>query len=257
LFEKTSGDVVLPIVIKVSGHELDDAAWLARFVEVIREQKQPLIIVHGGGREITEMQQKMGITPQYVDGLRVTDAASLALVEMVLCGTVNTRLVRLLVNAGVDALGISGADRGIVRAAKLQHPTQDMGYTGDVTTVRGDVLLGWLAEGITPVVAPICLGSDSTYNVNADHVAGAIAGAVGAERVLFLTNVPGVMIDGQVQTTLTAAQTEMLIADGTIFGGMIPKVRTALVALANGARSAVITDLDGLHIGGGTVFTPS
>lgn len=247
----------MPIVIKVSGHELDDTAWLARFVEVIRQQKQPLIIVHGGGREITEMQQKMGIMPQYVDGLRVTDAASLALVEMVLCGTVNTRLVRLLVKAGVDALGISGADRGIVRAAKMHHPTQNMGYTGDVTTVRGEVLLAWLAQGITPVIAPICLGDDTTYNVNADHVAGAVAGAIGAERVLFLTNVPGVMIDGQVLPTLTAERTESLIANGTIFGGMIPKVRTALYALANGAQRAVITDLDGLHIGGGTVFTQS
>ena len=244
-------------VIKVSGHELDDTVWLARFADIIRQQTQPLIIVHGGGREITEMQQKMGITPQYVDGLRVTDAASLALVEMVLCGTVNTRLVRLLVNAGVDALGISGADRGIVRAAQMHHPMQDMGFTGDVTTVRGDLLLGWLEQGITPVIAPICLGDDNTYNVNADHVAGAVAGAIGAERVLFLTNVPGVMIDGQVLPSLTPERTEVLITQGTIFGGMIPKVRTALRALENGAQRAVITDLDGLHIGGGTVFTQS
>jgi acetylglutamate kinase len=243
-----------PIVVKISGHELDDPAFLKRFVETIRELTQPVIIVHGGGREITEMQEKMGITPQYVDGLRITDAATLALVEMVLCGAVNTRLVRMLVNGGLEALGMSGVDRGVVRAVKVQHPDRDMGFSGAVASVRGDVLVQLLAHGVIPVIAPICLGDDSAYNVNADHVAGAVAAAIAAEKLVFLTNVRGVLVDGRVALGLTPERAEALIADGTIFGGMIPKVRTALGALQSGVARAVITDLDGLRMGEGTAF---
>ncbi|MCC6612085.1 MAG: acetylglutamate kinase [Anaerolineae bacterium] len=242
------------VVVKVSGHELDDARFLADFASTIAALTEPTIVVHGGGREITELQQKMGIEPRYADGLRITDADSLALVEMVLCGVVNTRLVRLLVNSGVDALGMSGVDRGIVRATKMQHPDHDMGFTGVVDDVRGDILRELLAAGITPVIAPICLGDDSAYNVNADHVAGAVAAAVDADRVVFLTNVPGVLVDDAVVPSLTPSACEAFIKDGTIFGGMIPKVRTALSALDHGVKHAVITNLDGLRIGGGTVF---
>lgn len=243
------------IVVKVSGHEIDDPLFLAGFARTIASMESPVVIVHGGGREISDLQKKMGIEPRYVDGLRITDASSLAIVEMVLCGTINTRLVRILVSAGVDALGMSGVDRGIIRATKMRHGSDDMGFTGNVGAVRGEVLEDLLASGITPVIAPVCLGDDSAYNVNADHVAGAVAGAVSADRVVFLTNVPGVLRDGSVIESLTTQQTDELISDGTIFGGMIPKVRTALSALANGARSAVITDLEGLRMGRGTVFT--
>jgi acetylglutamate kinase len=245
------------IVVKVSGHEIDEPAFLDAFAGVIGSLASPAIVVHGGGREISDLQEKMGIQPRYIDGLRVTDAASLAIVEMVLCGTINTRLVRTLLQAGVEALGMNGVDRGIVRATKMLHGNDDMGYTGTVGAVRGDVLRDLLAAGITPVIAPVCLGEDSTYNVNADHVAGAVAAAVAAERVIFLTNVAGVMANGMVIERLTSVDTDALIADGTIFGGMIPKVRTALGALANGAQSAVITDLEGLRMGRGTVFTRS
>lgn len=247
-----TSDTVL--VVKVSGHELDDPAFLTDFAASIHALPQRVIIVHGGGREISAMQQRMGVEPRYADGLRITDSESLQLVEMVLCGTINTRLVRLLIDAGVDALGVSGVDRGLVRAVKMQHPEHNMGYTGDVSAVRGDVLRGWLSEGVTPVIAPICLGEDSTYNANADHVAGAVAVAVGAEQVVFLTNVRGVLIDGKVAPTLTPLQCESLISQRTIFGGMVPKVRTALRALENGVAEVVITDLDGLRSGGGTVF---
>jgi acetylglutamate kinase len=243
------------IVVKVSGHEIDDPDFLAAFARTIASMESPVVVVHGGGREISDMQQKMGIEPRYIDGLRITDAASLAIVEMILCGTINTRLVRILVSAGVDALGMSGVDRGIIRATKMQHGYDDMGFTGTVGAVRSDVLRALLADGITPVIAPVCLGEDSAYNVNADHVAGAVAGAVAAERVVFLTNVPGVMADGTVVEQLTAQQTDYLVGEGTIFGGMIPKVRTAIGALATGAQSAVITDLEGLRMGRGTVFT--
>jgi acetylglutamate kinase len=247
-------DVTRPTVIKVSGHELDDPAFLAGLAAAVRDTQAPTVVVHGGGKEISTLQQQMGIEPRYVDGARITDSQSLALVEMVLCGTVNKRLVRALVTADVDALGLSGVDLGLVRAEKMTGLPEDMGFTGRVTAVRGDAISRLLAQGITPVIAPICLGPDSAYNVNADHVAGAVAQAIGAERVVFLTNVEGVLITGQVAAALTPGQVDELIASGVIYGGMIPKVRTALGALENGAGKAVITNLDGLRAGGGTSF---
>ncbi len=242
-------------VIKISGHELDSADYLAEFAQVIHDLSAPTIIIHGGGKEISTLQQRLAIEPRFIDGVRVTDAELLALVEMVLCGTVNKRLVRVLVNAGVNAVGLSGVDGGMISAAKMAHETVDMGFTGEVTAVRVDLLLSLLDMGITPVVAPICLGADSNFNVNGDHVAGAVAAAVEAERLVFLSNVSGVLKDGVVIETLTPEQTDALIADGTIFGGMIPKVRTALHALDADVAQAVITDLKGLRSGGGTVFT--
>ncbi len=243
-----------PIVVKVSGSELDDPAYLQNFAQAIHALNAPTVIVHGGGAEISSLQKSLDIQPQYLNGVRITDAQSLRLVEMVLCGTVNKRVVRALLAAGLDALGISGVDRGLVRARKMPNPTRDMGFTGEVAAVRAEVLTRLLDEGITPVVAPVCLGEDSSYNVNADHVAGAIAAAISASRTVFLTNVSGVLVGGQVAATLTRAEVNALIDDGTIFAGMIPKVQTALHALTMGVQQAVITDLAGLQAGGGTVF---
>jgi acetylglutamate kinase len=243
-----------PVVIKIGGHELADDQFLTELAQVIGGWQQPVVIIHGGGKEISQLQTQMGIEPYYHNGVRVTDAASLALVEMVLCGTANKRLVRYLVNGGVDALGVSGVDRGLIRAEKMTQADLDMGFTGDVSHVRADLLLDWLQQGITPVIAPICLGPDSAYNVNADHVAGAVAAAIGAQRVVFLTNVEGVLASGQVIPSLTAAEAMQLITDGTIFGGMIPKVQTALAILDKGVPQAVITNLNGLKSGSGTVL---
>jgi acetylglutamate kinase len=242
------------LVLKIGGNEIDDAAFLAELAEVIRNLDTPVVAVHGGGKEVSTLQQQLGIQPQYLDGIRITDEPSLAIVQMVLCGAVNKRLVHTLVDGGVDALGLSGVDRGLIQATKMQHPTQDMGFTGEVTLVRGDVLLELLAQGITPVIAPLCLGTDSIYNVNADHVAGAVAAAIQADRVVFLTNVEGVLVDGQPLKSLSIDQTQALIADGIIFGGMIPKVKTALDSLNRGVQRAVITNLAGLKSHGGTVF---
>jgi len=247
--------MVQPILIKVSGHELDEPAYLIEFAQVIKSLSVPAVIVHGGGAEISAMQKVMGIEPRYLDGVRITDEASLKVVEMVLCGTVNKRLVRYLTAAGVDVLGMSGVDRGLVRAEKMQHPTQDMGFTGAVVSVRVEVITNLLDQGVTSVIAPVCLGEDSNFNVNADHVAGAIAGAIEASRVVFLTNVEGVLVNGEVVNSLTPEQTHALIADGTIFGGMIPKVQTALHALTSGVQQAVIADLSGLQQNRGTVFS--
>lgn len=243
-----------PIVIKIGGHELEDELFLTDLAGIIREMSTPVVIVHGGGKEISRLQGQMGIEPRYIDGVRVTDDRSLALVEMVLCGTVNKRLVRYLVAGGVEAFGLSGVDLGLVRAQKMVHPTVDMGFTGEVAAVRGEVLLDMLQRGLTPVIAPICAGPDSAYNVNADHVAGAVAAAIGAQKIVFLTNVEGVLIDNHPVMSLTPERTNTLIADGTIFGGMIPKVRMALHALDGGISQAVITNLTGLKTHGGTVF---
>lgn len=243
-----------PIVLKISGHELDDADYLREFAAVLAQQNQPVIIVHGGGKEISALQTRLGIEPRYMDGIRITDAESLSLVEMVMCGTINKRMVRTLLAAGVKAIGLSGVDGGIVQATKMAHPSVDMGFTGQIVTVDAKPLQTLLNAGYTPVLAPVSLGETSSYNVNADHVAGAIAAAVGASRVIFISNVPGVMKNGDVLTTLTPAQTEALIEDGTINGGMIPKVRTALEALTMGVIQSVITNLAGLQSAGGTVF---
>jgi acetylglutamate kinase len=140
---------------------------------------------------------------------------------------------------------------------QLTHPTIDTGFTGVPTTVRADVLQSILAEGVTPVIAPVCLGEDRpvNYNVNADHVAGAIAGAVNAKRVTFVSNVEGVLVGGQRCETLTHDEAIALIDDGTISGGMIPKIKTALDALERGVPQAAITNLEGLKSHGGTILT--
>ncbi len=242
-----------PIVVKISGHELSNDDYLRDFAATIVGLKRPVVIVHGGGKDITAYQERLGVPTKFVDGLRVTDAESLAIAEMVLCGLVNKRLVRYLLAAGADALGLSAMDRGMVRAQKLQA-TEDMMFTGEIVSVQGAPLLELLDRGITPVVAPICLGEMSNFNVNADHVAGALALAIGAEKAVFITNVDGVWdAERRRLSLLTTTETEALIANGTINGGMIPKVTTALETAKKGI-STVITNLQGLSTHGGTVI---
>ena len=172
---------------------------------------------------------------------------------MVLNGVVNTRLVRWLVNGGVDALGLSGVDMGLVRVSPLAINGRSLGRVGKVGAVNGEVLLQLIDLGLTPVISPVSLGDDGlTYNVNADHVAAGIAKAVEASKLIFVSNVPGVQVTGRTMRALTVGQIEELIADGHITGGMIPKVRSATEAVASGVYQAVITDLDGLARGEGT-----
>jgi acetylglutamate kinase len=244
-----------PILLKVGGNEIDDDGFLAGFVAAVAELRQqaPVVIVHGGGKEIGDLHRRLDIPFEFVEGLRVTTGASLRLVEMVLSGLVNTRLTRWLVNGGVPALGVSGVDLGFVRVEPLRPNGQDIGFVGRIVAVQGGPLQRWLAEGITPVISPISLGLDGqSYNVNADQVAAAVAASVGASRLVFVSNVPGVLLDGAVAPQLTIDEVEACIANGQIFGGMIPKVRAATEALQAGAPAAVITNLAGLA-GGGTV----
>ena len=241
-------------VVKVSGHCLDDHELIRQFANVVAEAEKPLAVVHGGGVEISQLQQKLNIEPRYVDGLRVTDADSLALVEMVLCGSVNKRLVRYLLSAGVDAQGLSGVDRGLIRARKMRHESLDMGFTGEVASVRGEVITDLLERGVTPVIAPVSLGARSNFNLNADPVASAIAAAIGAHEVVFISNVAGVLVDGKRAASLTRPQALELIESGVIHGGMIPKVESALAVLSSGVPQAVITDLRGWAKREGTTF---
>lgn len=239
-------------VVKFSGHYLDDRESLRQFAEIVARSQERVVVVHGGGKEISQLQQKLNIEPRYADGLRITDADSLALVEMVLCGTVNKRLVRHLLAAGVDAQGISGVDRGLLRARQMRHEAYDMGYTGEVESVRPAVIQDLFDLGVTPVIAPVSLGDGANYNLNADPVAAAIAAAINADSVVFISNVSGVMVDGERAPVMTGAQAERYIESGIIFGGMIPKVSAALDVLSSGVPQALITDLDGWASGGGT-----
>ncbi len=242
-----------PMVIKLGGHELNDHTFLTDFAAAVAQRREPLVLVHGGGRDLSDWQERLGITPRFIDGIRVTDEVSLALAEMVLCGLVNKRIVRYLLAAGVRAIGISALDAGMVSAQPMTADI-DMGFTGAIVGVDAQPLRDLLTAGFTPVVAPVCYSPATHYNVNADHVAGALAGALGAERLTFLTNVAGVLANGRVLPQLTIAQAHAYIAQGVIYGGMVPKVQTALEALAVGVRQTAITNLEGLQTHGGTVF---
>jgi len=209
--------------------------------------------VHGGGKEIARLHDEMGVPFDFVDGLRVTSEQSMRLVKMALGGIANMRVVRWLVNGGVDAMGLSGVDMGMIRVEKLQVKGADLGRVGLVDEVRIDPLLPLLDSGIVPVVAPISLGYDGlSYNVNADHVAEALATALGAAHLVFLTDVPGVSIAGRTQRAIVADQVEDLIFGRFITGGMIPKVRSAVSAVEKGVPSAIITDLEHYARGEGT-----
>ena len=245
-------------VLKIGGNELDDPAFVGQLVEAVKELPSPPVIVHGGGKEIRVVQEKIGIEPRYIEGLRVTDDASLEVVQMVLSGRINKRLVAALGAAGIDAFGMSGIDRAAVKAEKLHHPAGDLGWVGRVVAVRSEVFLELLENGITPVLSPICYGPDgSIFNVNADHVAEAVALALQADALVFVSNVPGVLVEGQLVERLEPSQAQAWIADGTISGGMIPKVRAALGAMAHGVKAVRITNLKGLKHQGGTLVTRS
>jgi len=243
------------LILKIGGNELDDPAFVEKLGVAVKSLTEPPVLVHGGGKEIRELQKRLGVEPQYIDGLRITDAESLSLVKMVLAGRVNKRLAAALANAGVDAFGMSGVDRASIRAKKLQHPDGDLGQVGEVTEVRTEVFKRLLEDGIVPVLSPICYGAGGLiFNVNADHVAVALAIALRADELVFVTNVPGVLRDGAVIPTITPTDVVPLIADGIISGGMVPKVNSALKAVADGVRTVRITNLDGLAAGIGTRF---
>ncbi|WP_333712092.1 acetylglutamate kinase [Yoonia sp.] len=233
------------VVVKFGGNAMGDAAAMAEFARDIVLMKQVgvnPVVVHGGGPMINEMLDKLGITSEFVRGKRVTDQRTVEVVEMVLTGLVNKRIVQAIMDEGGRAVGLSGKDDDLM-VAEADDP--ELGFVGRPVEMNVQVLRDLNAAGIIPVVAPVATGmqSNETFNVNGDTAAGAIAGALKADRLLLLTDVPGVKdANGDIVTQLSPDQVRAMIADGTIAGGMIPKTETALDAIEKGVRAVVILD---------------
>jgi len=244
-------------VVKYGGHAMGDPQAARDFAEDIVLLKAVGInpvVVHGGGPQIGAMLKQLGVESTFVDGLRVTDAKTAEVAEMVLSGAINKQLVGWIAQAGGRALGVSGKDGGLVTATKVNRTVKDpdsnieqavdLGFVGEPSVVDTTLIDTAVAAGMIPVIAPIGAGEDgATYNINADTMAGAIAAALGAARLFLLTDVPGVLgKDGALMTDLTPGDIAALQADGTVSGGMIPKLETCVHAVEAGCEAAVILD---------------
>jgi acetylglutamate kinase len=254
-FRRYSGKT---IVVKYGGHAMGDDAIARQFADDIVLLKQVgmnPIVVHGGGPQIGDMLKRLRIKSEFVNGLRVTDQATVEVVEMVLSGSVNKELVMLINKAGGLAVGLSGKDADLIRAKKLEHTSAresdsniekalDLGFVGEPVGINTKILDLLEKSDIIPVIAPIGVGDGGeTYNINADTVAGAVAAAVKATRFLLLTDVAGVLDkEKKLIAQLSVDNARALIADGTISGGMIPKIETCLDAITGGVEAAVIID---------------
>ena len=245
------------IVVKFGGNAMVDEQLKEQFARDIVLMKlvgMNPVVVHGGGPQIGKLLEKLNIESSFVDGMRVTDSKTMDVVEMVLGGSVNKQIVSLLNNNGGKAIGISGKDGKLIQARKLKVNRQapeaqepeiiDIGHVGEVTSVNTSVLDMFLASDVIPVIAPIGVGEDgASYNINADLVAGKIAEVLKAEKLMLLTNVAGLMDkDNNILTGLNTQRVDELIADGTIHGGMLPKISCALDAVKAGVASAHIID---------------
>ena len=245
------------VVVKYGGHAMGEEETALRFgrdIALLEQVGVNPVVVHGGGPQINAMLKRLDVKSTFVQGLRVTDAAMLDVVEMVLAGPVNKQVAEAITRAGVLAVGISGKDGGLVRARKLTRTYRDpdsniekvldLGFVGEPESINPRVLELMIGADIVPVVAPVGASADGqTYNINADTVAGAIAGALSAERLLMLTDVRGVLgPDGNFIPEMTVAEVKKGLADGWISGGMIPKVETCIYAVERGVKGAVILD---------------
>ena len=245
------------VVIKYGGHAMGDAELSGLFASDIVLLKQVGIhpvVVHGGGPQIGQMLERLKIKSEFIDGLRVTDAATVEIVEMVLSGSINKDIVKSINAAGGKAIGLSGKDSNLIQATKLTRKIRDegsnierildLGFVGEPSKVDPQPLIALEQAGMIPVIAPIGVGRDGeTYNINADTVAGAVAAALGAARLFLLTDVVGVLDKaGELISDLSTEQVSELRRDGTISGGMIPKVETCVDAVAKGVDAAVILD---------------
>jgi acetylglutamate kinase len=245
------------IVVKYGGHAMGQDHLASQFgadIALLKQVGINPVVVHGGGPQINAMLERLAIKSSFIDGLRVTDAAMVEVVEMVLAGTVNKQVASLINRAGALAVGISGKDGGLIRARKLRRTKKDpgsniesvldLGFVGEPGFIDTRVIHALTGAGLIPVIAPVGTGEDGeTYNINADTAAGAIAGALNAQRLLMLTDVPGVLDEHkQLIPDLTLARIQSMIADGTISGGMIPKVETCMEAVIQGVKGAAILD---------------
>lgn len=232
------------IVIKLGGHAMGDDDAMEKFARDVVLMKQcnvHPVIVHGGGPMINEMLKRLDVKSEFVNGKRVTDAETMKVVEMVLSGSVNKRIVAAINKQGGKAVGLSGKDANLI---VCERANPDLGFVGEPVEVNPGVLKGFVGSAFIPVVAPIGVGRDGeTYNINGDTAAGAVAGGMKADRLLLLTDVSGVKdADGDVVTELNADSVHQLTEAGVISGGMIPKTETALKAIEQGVRAVVILD---------------
>jgi acetylglutamate kinase len=226
-------------VVKIGGSALADDAWLVRFAAAAAAARTPLVIVHGGGPEISALSERFGIEVEWHEGRRVTSPAALEIAGMVLNGRVNKKVVAALVNAGVDAVGIAGIDGALLRADLLASGA--LGRVGRIVHVRADLLRNLLALGHTVVISPMSLGVDGEpLNVNADDAAAAIAAALGATELVFLTDVAGVREGAGVRAQLDVAEAEYIVTAGIASGGMAVKVSAGVKALAHGVQAVRI-----------------
>ncbi|MDJ0609317.1 MAG: acetylglutamate kinase [Kiloniellales bacterium] len=244
-------------VIKYGGHAMGDRSLsdiFARDIVLLKQVGIHPVVVHGGGPQIGKMLERLKVTSEFVDGLRVTDSDTVEVVEMVLSGSINKHIVSVINDAGGTAIGLSGKDGALIQASKLRRTRRDpdsniesildLGFVGEPQQINPQILGSLQQAGMIPVIAPIGVGANGeTYNINADTVAGAVAGAVGAARLLLLTDVPGVLDqEGNLLTDLSTEDVRALMADGTISGGMIPKLETCIGAIEKGVDAAVILD---------------
>ncbi|HET9148403.1 MAG TPA: acetylglutamate kinase [Acetobacteraceae bacterium] len=245
------------IVVKYGGHAMGEdslAEEFGRDIALLKQVGINPVVVHGGGPQINAMLKRLAIQSTFVEGLRVTDGAMVEVVEMVLAGTVNKMVAGLINKAGALAVGICGKDGGLIRARKLTRTVRapdskieqvlDLGFVGEPEHVDVRVIHALTGAGLIPVIAPVGIGADgATYNINADTVAGAIAGALNATRLLMLTDVPGVLDrEGRLIADLSVSESEAMRAEGVISGGMIPKVETCAAAVREGVKGATILD---------------
>lgn len=268
------------IVIKYGGHAMGDEALgraFAKDIALLKQSRINPLVVHGGGPQIGAMLDRLNIKSEFEGGLRVTDAATVEIVEMVLAGSINKQIVSQINREGAWAIGLCGKDGNMVFAEKANKTIRDpesniereldLGFVGNPTSIDRRMLDLLASSQMIPVIAPIAPDrTGQTYNINADVFAGAIAGAMQATRLLFLTDVPGVLDkEGNLIPKLTVAQAHALIADGTISGGMIPKVETCIDALSRGVNGVVILNGKKPHAvmlelltqhGAGTLFVP-
>ena len=245
------------IVVKYGGHAMGDeklGAEFARDIVLLKQSGLNPIVVHGGGPQIGAMLTRLGIKSEFSGGLRITDKATVEIVEMVLAGSINKQIVAQLNQAGGLAIGLSGKDGNLIVARKVEHKIHDpesniekildLGFVGEPESVNPEILKTIIASDIIPVIAPVGISKDGhTYNINADTAAGAIAAAMGATRLLLLTDVRGVLNkEGALVERLTVDEATAMMKDGTISGGMIPKVETCLEAVEGGVGAVVILD---------------
>lgn len=245
------------LVIKYGGNAMENDELknsFARDVVLMKTVGINPVVVHGGGPQIGDLLKRLNIESQFIEGMRVTDSQTMDVVEMVLGGQVNKDIVNLINQHGGSAIGLTGKDAGLIKARKLKVSRQtpgmdkpeiiDIGHVGEVSSVNAHLIERLVSDDYIPVIAPIGVGEDGTsYNINADLVAGKVAEALKAEKLMLLTNIAGLMDkEGNVLTGLSTAQVDALIADGTIYGGMLPKIRCALDAVQGGVGSAIIVD---------------